>query len=158
MSLSSRLLVALAIAAMVVGCSSPAAVQSTPTLDEAQAFLANVVGLAQRGDFDGLCALGDGNCSRSLETAGKNAVPQVPPSVVGARVVPTTTIGDQTSIGGLVLVLCGHDASGAAYNSEMLVFRDASGLRAINPVYWDNTKIASGSSTPASPQPSGICQ
>jgi hypothetical protein len=128
-----------------------------PTVAEAQGFLARVVSLAQRGDFQGLCAVGDGNCERSLDLAGRDTVPAEPPAVVGMRVLPTTTNGDQVSIGGLILEICGRDATGKPYHSEMLVFRDGSALRAINPVYWGNATIAGGNATAASFALSASC-
>jgi hypothetical protein len=148
------LLVLCAVSACAVG---PDASRAGPTVDEARQFLAQAVALAQRGDFTGLCAIGDGNCKRSLDMAGRDAVPPAPPTVVGVRILPTTTTGDQVSIGGVVLELCGRDAAGKPYHSEMLVSRDGSGLWAINPVYWGNTTIAEGNSTAASPAPGPPC-
>ncbi len=149
------------IALLLVAACSPVAQTggsgTTPTIEEAEGFLSQLVGLAQAGNFDGLCALGDLNCKRSLDAAGRENVPLNPPTVVGARVIPTTTSGDQTSIGGMVLELCGTTRSGQGYASEILVFRDRAGLRAINPVYWGTIKIGAGPGTPASPAPNGKC-
>jgi hypothetical protein len=134
------LLLAIAVAA----CSAQQ--RTPPTVDEAQAFLAEMTALARAGDFEGLCEVaGDGNCERKLDDAGRDRVPSEAPTVVGARLVPSSTSGDQTSLGGLVLVMCGVDGLGSPYESEMLVFRDPSmTLRAINPVYWHNITVASG--------------
>ena len=77
-----------------------------------------------------------------LEDAGRDAVPPGPPTIVRTGTVPTTSSGDQTSLGGIVFVLCGIDGHGDHYDSEMLVFHDGNGLRAINPVYWGRTRIA----------------
>lgn len=123
--------------------------ESLPTIDEAHGFLARIVALAQRRDFDGLCAIGDGNCERLLDVAGRNAVPPTAPTVVGVRVVPSTRTGDQVSTGGVVLALCGTDGASRRYYSEMLVFREGSTLRAINPVYWGNMTISGGNTAPA---------
>lgn len=160
MTLSRRLRIIVTLAILAISACGPAQPQassSEPTLAEAQGFLAQVVTLAQRGDFKGLCAIGDGNCERSLDMAGRNAVPREPPAVIGVRLLPTTQTGDQLSIGGVILEMCGRDAAGTPYHSEMLVFRDRSTLRAINPVYWGNIKIAGGNSTPASVAPSASC-
>jgi hypothetical protein len=135
----------------------PGAGSAEPTVAEAQAFLAQVVALAQHGDFEGLCSIGDGNCERLLDQAGREAVPREPPAVVGVRFLPTTRTGDQVSAGGVILEMCGRDAAGKPYHSEMLVFRDGSSLRAINPVYWGNTGIAEGNTTPASIGPTPSC-
>ena len=145
--------------ASLSGCGPTATPSETsiPSIVDAEGLLARLVTLAHQGDFNGLCALGDLNCNQALDTAGRNNVPLDSPTVFGARVVPTTTSGGQTSMGGMVLELCGTTRSGSPYSSEMLVFRDAGGLRAINPVYWGATKIGSGLGTPASPAPSGHC-
>lgn len=153
-----RHLLALLVLCAVSACTTPpGASQGVPTIGEAQGFLAKAVALAQRGDFKGLCAIGDGNCERSLDMAGRDSVPPAPPTVIGVRIRPTTTTGDQVSIGGVVLEMCGRDAIGNPYHSEMLVFRDGSDLRAINPVYWSNTTIAEGNSTAASRGPRPTC-
>jgi hypothetical protein len=146
---------AVAVLGLVVAACSAATppAGSIPTLGEAHGHLARIVDLARRGDFDGVCALGDGNCQRSLEVAGRDAVPPDPPTIVGTRVIPTTRSGDQTSYGGVVLVLCGIDGRGAHYDSEMLVFRDAQGLRAVNPIYWGRTRIAAGPTPEATHAP-----
>jgi hypothetical protein len=142
MSKPSRILL-LGFAALVTACSSGEPPAGTiPTVDEARGFLDQVVELAQAGDFASLCAIGDGNCMDHLEDAGRDAVPPDPPTIVRTGTVPTTSSGGQTSLGGIVFVLCGVDGHGDHYDSEMLVFHDGSGLRAINPVYWGRTRIA----------------
>jgi len=142
MSTPSRFL-PLAIAVLMTACSSGAPPAGTiPTVEEARVFLDRVVERAQAGDFEGLCAIGDGNCKRHLEEAGRDAVPPGPPTIVRTRTVQTTSSGGQTSLGGVVFVLCGIDGHGDQYDSEMLVFNDGKGLRAINPIYWGRTRIA----------------
>lgn len=149
----ARALAALLLGLLVGGCSPAAPTAGTiPSIDDAHGFLGEIVRLAQRGEFDDLCARGDLNCQDSLEIAGRDAVPSDAPTVVGTRIVPTTSSGDQTSLGGVVLVLCGVDGRGAHYDSEMLVFHDGHGLRAINPVYWSRARIApSGTADETSP-------
>ncbi len=126
----------------VAACSTQAQADP-PTSDEAQAFLDELVVLAQQGDFAGLCDLaGDGNCERKLDEAGRDRVPAAAPRVERSELLPTTAAGDQTSVGGRVVVLSGVDALGAPYESEMLVFRDREGtMRAINPAYWGGYRI-----------------
>jgi hypothetical protein len=142
---------ALLLAAVLQACSTAQPAQ-VPTIAEGQAFLAQVVALAKRNDFEGLCALSDGpNCRVSLDQWGRNTVPSESPSVIGTRAIQPTRDADRTTVGGLVLVMCGRDAAGQPYNSEMLVFRDGSQLRAINPIYWGNGTIADGDLTLASP-------
>jgi hypothetical protein len=132
----------------VAACTSAGPPAGTiPTVEEGRTHLAEIVRLAQAGDFDGMCALGDGNCERILELAGRDAVPPDPPTIVATRTMPTTSSDSQQSLGGVVFVLCGTDGRGKPYDSELLVFHDGNGLRAINPVYWGRTRIASGPQT-----------
>jgi hypothetical protein len=130
--------------AVTVACSSSAPPAGTiPSEREALAFLNGIVALARQGDFEGVCALGDGNCRLHLEDAGRGTVPPDPPTVVRTGIIPTsTTSAGQQSLGGVVLVLCGIDGHGERYDSEMLVFNDGAGLRAINPIYWGRSGIA----------------
>lgn len=107
-------------------------------------MLDRVVSLAREKDFEGLCSLGDGNCRRHLDMAGRDAVPPGPPTVVRTRIIPTTTSGPQRNLGGVVLILCGIDGHGNHYDSEMLVYHSGHGLQVINPVYWGKTRIGDG--------------
>lgn len=133
----------LVLAVALAACSSSAPPAGTiPTIEEARATLDRAVTLARSGDFEGLCALGDANCPEHLEVAGRDNVPADPPTIVATRTIPTTTsAGDQTHLGGIVFVLCGVDANGAHYDSEMLIFHGGNGLQVINPVYWSTTRI-----------------
>jgi hypothetical protein len=148
------LVVMLALGVAAVLRPLPAA-PTAPSVAESQAVLGQLVALARSGDFERLCALADGNCRRLLEQAGSDRVPPTPPKVTSTRVIaPDAGTG---ALGGLVLSVCGTDAYGADYRSEVLVFRDGPGLRAINGVYWDGVTIAAGSTTisrpPSSPGP-----
>ena len=141
-------MVAIVLAAM--GCNGIAVV---PSLEEATAMLGRLASYAQAGDFDGLCAVGDGNCRRALNQVGETSAPDEPPTVLGSRVVDADpAVG---SFPGRVLGLCGLDGNGRVYRSEILVFRDAGGsLRVVNPVFWNNTSIAGGRESLGSPAPS----
>ncbi len=124
-----------------------------PSQDEAVAFLARLVDLTSQGEFEELCGLGDGNCERHLEMAGIESVPPEPPTVVATRIVADDPASG--AVGGFVLTVCGIDGRGQDYRSEMLIFRDGDGLRAINPVYWDGVMIADGDTTLPGPEPTG---
>lgn len=146
----SRQSVAVLLVLAVAACTSAGPTAGTiPSVEEAQAHLAEIVRLARVGDFEEMCALGDGNCEQILEMAGRDAVPPDPPTIVATRTVPTTSSDGQQSFGGVVFVLCGVDGRGEHYDSEMLVFHDGNGLRAINPVYWSRTRIAASPQTAA---------
>jgi hypothetical protein len=126
------------LAAAMVGCGSTARTAPIPTEGEARGLLARIVAAAERRDFAALCSFGDPNCPDILEMAGIDRVPAVPPTVAGTRLVAPTQVSD----GGLILQLCGTDGRGDPYATEMLVFTSASGLRAIQPVYWSGMGIA----------------
>ena len=110
---------------------------SVPTDAEALALLNDVVAAAQRHDFDALCAYGDPNCSDMLAGAGPENVPPIAPRLAGSRVVEPTA----GTFGGLVLQLCGLNAAGEPYATEMLVMRTSSGLKAIQPIYWSGMRV-----------------
>ena len=143
-----RFLVAAAFGIVLAACSSNAPPAGTiPSLDEARGLLDQLVSRARAGDFDELCKVADdGNCERLLDDAGRDAVPPDPPTIVATRVMPTAGSRDQLSPGGIVFVLCGTNAHGDHYDSEMLVLHDGGGLRVLNPVYWGTTRIGDGSS------------
>lgn len=115
---------------------------SPPTSAEAEAFLTHVVDVAQSGNFNALCELGGGSCEDFLNEQGGQEVPREAPEVVGGRIVQPT--GDGAGrVGGFVLELCGTNARGEPYYSEMLVFSDFNGdLKAIEPTYWMGIRIA----------------
>ena len=143
--------------ALAAACG-PAAAPGPPTVEQAGAYLAQLVDLARAGDFETLCDMADdGNCERKLDDAGRDRVPIEPPTITGARLVPDTSSGDQRSLGGIVLVLCGIDALGEPYESEMLVFREGERLRAINPVYWAGNGIAATGEPVTSITPASQC-
>jgi hypothetical protein len=152
----------LIVALTLLACDAVGA-DRQPTVAEAQGYLERVVALAKAHDFDGLCAIADGNCRVALDFAGRDNVPADPPTVVGTRFVPTTTNGNTTSVGGVVLELCGSNASGTPYRSEMLVFRYDGQLSAINAVYWQNVGVSSGGvdgsarTNPGPSRPPGPC-
>jgi hypothetical protein len=128
---------------LVAGCG--AASTGPPTPAEAQSYLGRLVELAQAGDFAGLCsAAGDLNCVDHLDSAGRNAVPPDPPQVIASSEIPSSTVGSQQVIGGIVLTVCGLDGRQQPYRSQVLVFRNGTTLAAINPVYWDDISIVGG--------------
>jgi hypothetical protein len=138
----------LAAAFVLVGCSLQSPI---PTRDEAAAFVQHLYPLAETGQFDALCAEGGGNCETVLEDAGRDAVPAERPQIVDSFELPSRDTGDGTMVGGLVLVLCGVDGRDRPFRTEVLVFRDGTRLRAIEPVYWSGFKI--GTDTQTDPKP-----
>ena len=140
---------------LFVGLQEPA---SPPTEAQARATLDRAVELARSGDFAGLCAIGDGNCERTLVEAGEDAVPALPPTVVGTRVIEPRRVGwGRWELGGRVLDVCGTDGRGQPYRTEVLVFQDGHAMRIINAVYWSRLAIATSDTSATSPMPIAGC-
>jgi hypothetical protein len=134
---------------MVAGCSIGAPPNDRPAPPpseaDARAYFATVVGLAMGGDFEGLCAVGSGTCEKQLRDAGRDAVPPVPPRIVGTREIQPRAVVGGWSSGGRVLQVCGIDGRGDPYYDEVLVFHDGSRLISIGTVYWSRTRISEDS-------------
>jgi hypothetical protein len=126
------------LAAILVGCG-PAGTSagSPPSEARARALLDEIVAAARRADFEALCGFGDANCTDVLEMAGRDRLPQLPPVVAGSWLLPPRDGRE----GGIVLQLCGVDAAGAAYATEMLVQPGRGRLIAIQPVYWSGLRV-----------------
>ena len=154
-SLWKALLAAWLLAAVAAGCSigvpsdGPA---PPPSEADARAYFATVVGLAMRGDFEGLCSVGSGTCEEQLRDAGRDAVPPAPPRIVGTRLIQPRAVVGGWSSGGRVLEVCGIDGRGDPYFDEVLVFREGPRLISIGTVYWSRIRIAE-SQTAGGPQP-----
>jgi len=126
-----------------------------PTEAEARAFLEVIVETALTEDLNALCDLGGGSCNEFIQQSGGSDVPLDPPTVVGTRRVEQETGGPRPRTGGYVLELCGRNAAGDLYYSELLVFRDFGGeLRSIEPVYWMGITITDDDTTGRDPEQS----
>jgi hypothetical protein len=132
---------------VVNGCGEAA---SIPSELEARAFLGNLVQLARAGDVEGLCQVAD--CLRDDRIVPLDA-PVAPPVVLGTWVLPGATSGGQQTIGGRILDLCGIDAQGSAYRSQILVFRANGRLRTLSFRYWRNSSIAGAEPPVTAPGP-----
>jgi hypothetical protein len=109
-----------------------------------RAYLNAVVDVARAGDPTTLCALGGGNCERTLREAGRDSCrSRRAPVVVGSVVIqPTRRADGGWDTGGRLLFLCVADAQGGSVETDMLVFRDDAGrLISIEPVYWSGVQI-----------------
>lgn len=135
--------------AILAGCATYRP-SPPPTLAETQAFVAQMVQLAQAGELEQLCEMGGGNCERILETAGTQNVPTDPPTVARIYVVPSVEHSDGSwSQGGQMVEMCGVDRSGTQYQTQMIVFRDPQqGVIGIEPIYWSGLSISVGAEPP----------
>ena len=133
---------ALATIAVLAGCSPEFRPTAAPTVAETRTFIAEMVRLAQAGDFEKLCQMGGGNCEDILATAGAENVPADPPMVARIYEVPSVRHADGSwSQGGQMVEMCGTNG-GKPYQSQMIVFRDPhEGIIAIEPIYWSGLGI-----------------
>lgn len=143
------LVLALLALGMVGGCMPGPTPGPTPTQEEAIAFLSQAVAFATAERWTDLCAIGGGNCERTLDDAGRGAVPPDPPTVRRTWVVPPTA----NTTGGRILELCGVDGQSRPYVTQMLVYRLGGEMKAIEPVYWSGMVIAT---EPVVPEPTPI--
>lgn len=130
-------LVALAAALGYLG-TRPTGTPAPVSEAEARGHLERLVAVALDGDLGGLCALNGAvaNCARGLAGA-RDAVPRTAPSSITARFVDGRDEGR-----GWVFDLEGVDGKGAAYDSQVMVFRDHEGrLKAINAVWWTGSRV-----------------
>lgn len=151
----------LAVLVLAVGCSPEYRPTAAPTVAETRAFIAEMVRLAQAGEFEQLCDMGGGNCEDILATAGAENVPADPPNIARIYEVPSVRHADGSwSQGGQMVEMCGTDRSGADYKSQMLVFRDPhEGIIAIEPIYWSGLHVIAPAEPPvAEPtDPAFVC-
>ena len=129
---------------LVAGCGILAP-RSTPipapSVADARVLLDAVIEAGIARDFERLCASASGTCEGELEGA-EHLAPSEPPTVVDVSVHEPIERGDGWTSGGVLFVLCGIDAAGDPYESEVLVFDDGERLLAGAAVYWRGTGIA----------------
>jgi len=105
-----------------------------------------VVQVALNHDLDRLCSLGTPQCRFILDSAGTGTAPSVAPKIVSVTTISNreTSPGTWTP-GGVLFRLCGLDAKGRPYHSEMLVADNpwGEGLYAMEPVFWSGLTVNS---------------
>ncbi len=126
----------------VVACSQSTG-EPYPSISEAKAVLAQVVGYVKVADLEGLGKLETSlMVEEALDTAGGfGTAPNGPPTIVDTFIMPTVFCKGGQATGGRILVLEGVDNLGRSYHSEMLVYREPGELRVINSIYWANYGI-----------------
>jgi hypothetical protein len=107
---------------------------------EARRYLDRIVAAAQARDWEKLCHLSAAmfNCRLELDTAGRDALPPGPPTIVESRFHQKQVPDGAT---GRVLVVEGTDGRGRPYRTEVMVSRYEGHLDATNAVYWSNAEI-----------------
>ena len=143
------------VCALLVACQANVTAPRTPSEDEARAFLARLVQVAETRDVEAVCRVAGSNCRTIVETAGgEDAIPSESPTVLETYVVPTRHLSDgKIETGGRALVVCGVDGLGQPYRTDMLVFESEGSLHAINGVYWSGAGLAEP--TAGRPRPHG---
>ncbi len=145
-----RLLLAVAVTAVVAGCTSGAATPSFlphPTDQQARDELTLLFNWAKAGDFAMLCAHGSLNCEQNLEDfSAKASAPTTPPLVVGSRDVPD---GDRSQ-GGRLLEVCGLDSLGRSYQTTHLFSGTGNNFVVIEAVFWVPINYSESATTVAS--------
>jgi hypothetical protein len=137
-------IIVLVIVSLLGACGGTYVPPPPPSDADARGYLNAVVDVAGAGDPTALCALGGGNCERTLrEAGGTAAVPAGRPMVVGSVAIqPTRRVDGGWDTGGRLLFLCVLDGQGGSVETDMLVFRDDAGrLISIEPVYWSGIQI-----------------
>jgi len=137
--------VLLAIAALVSACGilSAETPPQAPAIDEAEAFLDQLIEAGIARDFDRLCDLaGTAMCTDLLE-GNEDLAPTERPDVTAVAVHEPLRTADGFTSGGVHFVLCGQDAAGSPFESEVLVSQDHDGgLFAISSVWWTGTGVS----------------
>ncbi len=137
-----RLGVLLSLAAVLAACGAiaPAAPPGPPTVGEARLLLDEIIDAAIARDFDRLCAHASGTCDDELQ-GNEDAAPLHPPLIRVDSIHEPQRAGDAWSSGGVLFVLCGIDAKGSAYDSEVFVFDAGEELLATAAVFWTGTQV-----------------
>ena len=113
-----------------------------PRVADATRFLDVIIEAGMARDWERLCANATGTCEGELEGV-EDLAPRTRPTIAAAEVHQPVVSGDARTSGGVLFVLCGRDAQGAPYESEVLVFDDAGrGLLAAAAVYWIGTEVS----------------
>jgi hypothetical protein len=107
-----------------------------PSVERATAHLDLVIAAGVAHDFERLCALATGTCDGELG-GFEHLAPTERPDVAEVTVHEPT----QSGSGGVLFVLCGEDAMGTPFESEVLVFDAGDQLLAAAAVFWKGTGI-----------------
>ena len=113
-----------------------------PSVAEARSHLELLIDAGVSREFDRLCELaGTGTCESLLE-GSEELAPAEAPRIVDVTVHQPERLDAGSSSGGVLFVLCGTDAAGSPFESEVFVSRNSDGsLFAISAVWWTGTGV-----------------
>jgi hypothetical protein len=135
---------ALVVAALLpAGCGLlPSAPPPAPSVEEARAHLDELFEAGTARDFDRLCGLAGTPICTDLLQGAEHLAPAVAPDVVDVSVHEPTPVGEGYASGGVLFVLCGVDAAGEPFESEVLVSRTPNGsFHVVSSVWWTGTGV-----------------
>lgn len=139
-------LVLAALAGLSAGCGLIAPTPPPPpSLEDAQSLLDDLVEAGIARDFARLCGLAASDTCQDLLEGHEGLVPAAAPAIVQTDVYEPEPAGNGFTGGGVLFVLCGTDAAGDPFESELLVSRNLDGtLFAIPAVWWTGTRVIVG--------------
>jgi hypothetical protein len=112
-----------------------------PDIQDATLALNAVIDAGIDRDFERLCALATGTCAHELDGL-EHLAHREAPIVVDTQVHQPRLDPDGWNEGGVLFVLCGTDASGTRYESEVLVIDAGPQLLTAATVFWKATCVS----------------
>ncbi|HEX2765890.1 MAG TPA: hypothetical protein VHR55_04540 [Candidatus Limnocylindria bacterium] len=139
-------LVLAALTGLCAGCGLVAPTPpGPPSLEVARWLLDDLVEAGIARDFARLCGLAASDTCEHLLEGHEDLAPAAAPTIVQTDVYPPESAGNGFTGGGVLFVLCGTDAAGAPFESELLVSRNLDGtLFAVPAVWWTGTRVIVG--------------
>ncbi len=142
---------------LLAGCANvgTAGPLPPPSVDDARALLDEIMDAGIEGDFERLCANANRTCKNELN-GHEHLAPNEPPSIADATIHQPINDAEGGTSGGVKFVLCGVDAAGAPFESEVLIFDTGDRLLAGAAVWWLGTSVSfapSGEAVTGEPTP-----
>jgi hypothetical protein len=134
----------LVLLSLLAGCGALAATPPpAPEEADARARLDRLIDSARAGDFERFCELAASpTCERLLDGV-EDLVPEHRPRLALSTVYQPVQHANGYSSGGVLFVVCGSDAEGREFESEVFISQNADGsLFATAPVWWTGTRVA----------------
>jgi hypothetical protein len=133
----------LAVLAIVAGCGLLPSITPPPgSVEDARSHLDAIIESGIARDFDRMCDLAGTPICTDLLDGSEHLAPDAAPDVVDVSVHQPTPVGEGFATGGVLFLLCGLDAAGDAFESEVLVSRAQSGeFHVVSSVWWRGSTV-----------------